>query len=117
MKNLHHFLFVLVLILTATLLSVSEEIRIAVMKNTQIDTIGHFFSFFFLSWLLCSIVKLPTMSTMYCLLAYAAASELGQHYLGYRNGEIKDFVADVLGVLLFVFLRWCAMVYWKKKEI
>jgi len=86
-----------------------------VLTNTQIDTIGHFISFFCLTWVLCSFIKLPTMSVSFCLVLYALLSELGQYYLGYRNGEVKDFVADVLGVLLFVILKWYAVIYFNRK--
>ncbi len=48
------------------------------------------------------------------LIFYAALSELGQYYLGFRNGEMKDFIADLFGIFMFVLLKWVWLVYGKK---
>lgn len=116
MKNLHHILFFLTLILVAVALSFSTELREIILENTQIDTIGHCIGFFILTWVLSSFAKLPTQPLVFSLIAYAALSEIGQYYLGFRNGEIKDFVADVIGILLFGFLKWLWLVYGKKSH-
>jgi len=114
LKNLHHFLFFFALLLTAAALSFSPEIRDIIFKNTQVDTIGHCIGFFMLTWVLSSLVRLPLQPLIVALIAYAALSEIGQYYLGFRNGEVKDFVADVIGILLFAFLKWLWLVYGKK---
>lgn len=86
-----------------------------IFTQIKIDTWGHFLSFFLLTWLLNSAFKLPLTNTSICLIVYAALSELGQAYLGYRNGEFLDFIADVAGVILFVSIRWCWIVYGKSR--
>ena len=92
----------------------SSEIRSIVFKNTQIDTIGHFIGFFCLTWLLSSFVKLPTQALVLALVAYAALTELGQYYLGFRNAEMKDFIADLIGIFLFLLFKWIWVVYGRK---
>ena len=37
---------------------------------------------------------------------YGAVTELSQLYLGFRNGEISDFIADVLGISLYMAIKW-----------
>jgi len=100
--------------LAATSLVFSNEIRSLVFRNTQIDTIGHFIGFFCLTWLLSSFVKLPAPALLLSLVAYAALSEWGQYYLGFRNGEMKDFVADLVGIFTFFALKWVWLVYGRK---
>ena len=95
-------------------LSYSSEVRDTVFKNTQVDTIGHCIGFFILTWVLSSLVKLPMQPLIIALIVYAGLSEIGQYYLGFRNGEMKDFVADVIGILLFAFFKWVWLVYGKK---
>lgn len=116
MKNLHHILFILCIILISLTLVFSDELRSIVFKNTQIDTVGHFIGFFCLAWLVSSLGKLPLLPATLSLIVYAALSELGQYYLGYRNGEFKDFFADLGGILLFVLLKWCWLVYRKPQQ-
>lgn len=116
MKNLHHFLFFLTLLLVAIGLTFSGEIRNIVFRNTQVDTIGHFIGFFCLTWVLSSFAKLPSWPLTVSLVAYAALTELGQYYLGYRNGEIKDFVADLTGIFLFILIKWVWLVYGKSRS-
>lgn len=114
LKNLHHFLFILTLILIAISLTFSSDIRSMVFRNTQIDTIGHFIGFFCLTWVLSSLIRLPMWPLTIALIFYAALSELGQYYLGFRNGEMKDFIADLFGIFMFVLLKWVWLVYGKK---
>jgi len=115
MKSRHHLLFFLFLILAFTLVFISEDIRNLIMSNTKIDSIGHIIGFFCLAWILSSFVKLPLLNTAICLVFYAVLSEIGQYYLGFRNGEFRDFIADIIGILLFVILKWCALVYGRKQ--
>ena len=113
LKNLHHILFVLLIVFSTLLLTVSNDLRQIIFDNTQIDTIGHLIGFFCLTWILSSLVKLPSIPLIFSLIVYSALSELGQYYLGFRNGEIKDFVADVMGILLFMLIKWVWLVYVK----
>jgi len=92
----------------------SNEARNIIFRNTQIDTIGHFIGFFCLAWVLSSFIKLSTPALTFSLVIYAGLSELGQYYLGFRNGEVKDFVADILGISFFLLLKWTWLVYGNK---
>jgi VanZ family protein len=76
-----------------------------VFRSPQIDTIGHFISFFVLSWLAISVIKLSLLTTFVTLSFYAGLSELGQYYLGFRNGEFSDFFADVAGIVLYILFK------------
>jgi VanZ family protein len=42
-------------------------------------------------------------------------SEVGQYYLGFRNGEFRDIIADVIGILSFAAVQWFYSFYWRKK--
>lgn len=103
--------------LSLIILVFSSDIRTLIFENTKMDTIGHFIGFFTLSLLLNSIFKLPLLNTITCLIFYAALSEIGQYYLGFRNGEFRDFVADVVGILFFALLKWIYTVYWRKSSL
>jgi len=114
LKNLHHILFLITLLTLSSILLLSNELRQLIFDNTQIDTIGHFIGFFCLTWVLSSLIKLPSGPLTFTLILYSAFSEMAQYYLGFRNGEIKDFVADVIGILLFMLLKWVWVVYGKR---
>lgn len=114
MKSRHHLLFFLVMILMTISIFTFSELRSLLIQHTKIDSWGHLIGFFFLMWILHSLVKLPLLNTAICVIFYAALSEIGQYSLGFRNGEFRDFVADVVGVLLFMLLKWISMVYGKK---
>ncbi|WP_448212091.1 VanZ family protein [Colwellia sp. MEBiC06753] len=113
MKNLHHILFFLIILLATVTFSFSSELRETISSNTHIDSFGHFIGFFLLSWILSSLLKLPSFPLACALIAYAALSEVGQHYLGFRNGELRDFVADLVGIFTFMLLKWLWLVYGK----
>ena len=117
MKSRHHYLFLLTVLLCVIVLAFSSDIRGLIFKQTGIDTIGHLIGFFCLSLLLNSIFKFPLMTTVVCLTFYAALSEIGQYYLGFRNGEFRDFVADVVGILFFALMKWIYTVYWRKSAL
>lgn len=94
-----------------------------IFTQVKIDTWGHFISFFFLTWLLHALFRIPLINTGICLSFYAAFSELGQYYLGYRNGEFLDFLANIIGIALFMAIRWGMIVYgrstykrWSKRK-
>lgn len=114
MKNSSAILLLLFLILVFTItFSVPNELQNQIIKVPKIDSYGHFFTFFILTWFLNSVIKLPLMSTVLALVVYGALSELGQLYLGFRNGEFSDFIADTVGILTFVLIKWGYLVYGK----
>ncbi|WP_420839706.1 VanZ family protein [Colwellia maritima] len=80
-------------------------------RSPQIDTIGHFIGFFILTWFVSSILKLSIFNTFFSLSFYSALSELGQYYLGFRNGEFSDFFADIAGISLYLFLKYVYLLY------
>ncbi|MDX2369969.1 MAG: VanZ family protein [Colwellia sp.] len=82
-----------------------------VFRSPQIDTIGHFIGFFILAWLVHSLIKLTLLETLMTLSFYGALSELGQFYLGFRNGEFSDFFADIAGISLFILLKVLYLAY------
>ncbi len=112
--KIRHFLFLLLILLSLLGLSFSAELRVLFFQYTQIDTVGHFISFFCLTLIIHSVIKLPLTNTCVALACYAALSEFGQYYLGFRNGEFRDFIADVLGIAFFCLLKWVYLVYWRK---
>ena len=113
----HHLAFFILIICCGILLFFSSElllpesIKRLVFRSPKIDTIGHFIGFFVLTWVVSSILKLSLLNTLFSLYFYAALSELGQYYLGFRNGEFSDFFADVAGITLYVFLKYTYLRY------
>lgn len=105
-------LFIFIVIIVSTIISALQTPN-NIFTQIGIDTWGHFISFFFLTWLLHSLCKIALINTSICLLFYGALSEVGQHYLGYRNGEFLDFIGDAAGILLFILLKWCWLMYGK----
>ena len=110
-KARHHFVFLFIILsLIITLLFsdvlLSGDIRKIIFRFPKVDTIGHFITFFSLTWVVHSIIKLPLKVTVFTLIFYAGLTELGQAYLGFRTGEITDFLADVVGILSFVLIKW-----------
>lgn len=119
MKIRHHLTFFILIISATTLLFFSSEfllpieLKKLIFRSPQIDTIGHFISFFILAWLIHSLIKLTLVETLLTLSFYGALSELGQYYLGFRNGELSDFFADIFGVSLFILLKLLHLAYKK----
>jgi VanZ family protein len=119
-KIRHHLAFFIVILLAAILLFFSNELSIPtelkkiVFRSPKIDTIGHFIGFFILAWLIHSWVKLTLVETFITLSFYGALSELGQYYLGFRNGEFSDFFADIGGISLFILLKLLYLTYKKR---
>lgn len=117
MKAQHHLTFFIIIVSSAILLFFSSElllpeaIKKLVFRSPQIDTIGHFIGFFVLTWLVSSVLKLSLLSTLFTLSFYAALSELGQYYLGFRNAEFSDFFADIVGISLYIFLKYTYLRY------
>jgi len=118
-KIRHHLTFFILIISAAILLFFSSELLLpielkkVIFRSPQIDTIGHFISFFILAWLIHSLMKLTLLETLITLSFYGALSELGQYYLGFRNGELSDFYADITGVGLFILLKLLYLIYKK----
>ena len=117
MKAQHHLTFFILIVICAALLFFSSElllpeaIKKLVFRSPAIDTIGHFIGFFVLTWLVASIIKLSLLSTFFTLSFYAALSELGQYYLGFRNAEFSDFYADIAGISLYLLLKYAYLKY------
>lgn len=111
MKRHLHLNFLLLFSVCFVTLFIFDDFRNVLFINTQADTIGHAFGFFFLIWLLHSLIKLPLFTIALCLIFYGALTEMGQYYLGYRNAELRDFIADIIGILFFVFLKCLHIVY------
>ena len=84
------------------------------LNEFAIDTLGHFVGFFFLTWLVfLTLIKFSTANSSLTqlminlalsMIVYAALSELGQYVLGFRHGEVSDFIADLLGIITFTLL-------------
>jgi len=116
-KAQHHLIFFILIVTGASLLFFSSElllpdaIKKLIFRSPQIDTIGHFIGFFVLTWLVSSILKFSLLNTLFTLSFYAALSELGQYYLGFRNAEFSDFFADIAGVSLYLFLKYTYLRY------
>lgn len=117
MKIRHHLTFFILIISAAILLFFSSEVLLPtelkkiIFRSPQIDTIGHFISFFILAWLIHSLIKLTLLETLITLSFYGALSELGQYYLGFRNGEFSDFFADIVGIGSFILLKLLYLAY------
>ncbi|MEW6990103.1 VanZ family protein [Colwelliaceae bacterium 6441] len=92
------------------------DFQAIIKRSTQTDSIGHIISFFMLTWLLSGVFKFPIFNLGTCLVLYAALTELGQLYLGFRNGEISDFLADVFGIALFMMIKWLRIVFLTKEQ-
>lgn len=116
-KTRHHLTFFILIISAAILLFFSSELLLPaelkkiVFRSPQIDTVGHFIGFFILAWLSHSLIKLTLLETLITLSFYGALSELGQYYLGFRNGEFSDFFADIVGISLFILLKSLYLIY------
>ncbi|GHE94771.1 VanZ family protein [Thalassotalea profundi] len=111
--NRHYQLLIVLIILISSFCAyfMLDDLRAIVFRGTQIDSIGHIISFFLLTWLLNGIFKLPLTNCVITISIYAALTELGQYYLGFRNGELSDFFADLVGIALFALLRWGITIY------
>ena len=117
MKNQQRILLLLVIIAITIVISIfSNDWNMTISRITRIDSIGHMIGFFALAWFLFLALKLPTINLSLCLIFYSALTELGQLYLGFRNAEISDFIADLVGISLFMLMRWTMMIYGNKAK-
>ena len=107
MKTQQRLSIILVIILTIMLLTaVFFEPQLVIEQSLQIDTLGHFLGFYCLTWFLHKNLSLPLFNICLCMIFYGAVTEIGQMYLGFRKGEISDFVADVVGITLYMAIVW-----------
>lgn len=115
----HYYFFITVSIISILLLFAHEflpdPLRKRLFQFPALDTIGHLTSFFILTWVSHSIIKLPLFICMPLLIFYAALTEVGQSFLGYRSGELGDFIADIIGISLFVLTKWLYLRFFRKK--
>jgi hypothetical protein len=106
----HYYFFITVIIITISLLFALEFLpdllRGRIFQLPAIDTIGHLTSFFILTWVSHSIIKLSLAVAVPLLIFYSVLTEVGQSFLGFRNGEFGDFLADVIGIFIFVLTKW-----------
>ena len=117
MKSRQHLLLLLTFILITIFVSIiALDFKAIIFRGTQLDSIGHFIGFFILIWFLNGVLKFPLVNIFICLILYAALTELGQFYLGFRNGEISDFIADIVGISFFVIIKWLKLVYFNKHK-
>lgn len=116
MKSQQHLLLFLVFLILVIFTSlVSHDLQAIWFRGTRLDSIGHMVGFFGLTWLLQGVFKFPLIPLSMCLIFYAALTEIGQWYLGYRNAEMSDFIADVVGITAFVALKWLKIMYFTNK--
>ena len=106
----HYYFFITVIIISISLLFAHEFlpdlVRKRIFQLPAIDTMGHLASFFILTWLSHSIIKLSLSLTIPLLIFYGALTEIGQSFLGFRSGEFGDFLADIIGIFIFVLAKW-----------
>lgn len=123
MKARQHSYFLFTVITVTILLFFAHEflpdtLRKHIFQFPEIDTIGHLTSFFILTWVSHSIIKLSLPLCVPLLIFYGALTEIGQSFLGYRSGELGDFIADVIadviGISLFVLAKWLYLSYFRK---
>jgi len=91
-----------------------DTLRKRIFHFPEIDTIGHLTSFFILTWVCHSIIKLSLPLCIPLLIFYGALTEIGQSFLSYRSGQIGDFIADVIGISLFVIAKWLYVSFFRK---
>lgn len=117
MKRKQHLLLFVFFIATLFIAwLIASDIKAITSYQIKIDAVGHFIGFFILTWFIHYFLKLPLFELVITLCSYAALTELAQLYLGYRNGEFSDFIADILGVNFYVLLNWAFIVYGKPKR-
>ena len=105
----HYYFFITVIIITISLLFAHEFLpdllRRRIFQLPAIYTIGHLTSFFILTWVSHSIIKLSLALAVPLLIFYGALTEVGQSFLGFRNGEFGDFPPNLRGLSKYLALR------------
>lgn len=67
----------------------------------NLDKVGHIGSFFMLSWLAYLAYRPRWYWIVLELAFYGIMIEFIQSFLPYRSADVKDFMADMVGVALF----------------
>jgi len=101
-----HLFFSLLFVLFLEILFLSYDVKVQSFLFPKVDSVGHCVGFLFLTWLLNALIKSSTLNLVLCLVLYSALTEIGQHYLGFRNGEFRDFIADTLGIGFFMVIYY-----------
>ena len=116
----HYYFFITVTIVTILLFFalgfLPDTLRKAIFQFPAIDTIGHLTSFFILTWVSHSVIKLSLPICVPLLIFYGALTEVGQSFLSYRDGELGDVIADIIGILLFVLTKWLYLNVFRKTD-
>ncbi|GAA0820540.1 hypothetical protein GCM10009111_26180 [Colwellia asteriadis] len=121
MKIRQYFIFLLILLALLLTLAIFPQFVPSELKNftfrlPKIDTIGHFISFFLLTWVVHSLIKVPLVISVITLIFYAACTEIGQYYLGFRSADWFDFLADATGVISFLLIKLTYLKYVRLKK-
>jgi VanZ family protein len=107
MKIQQRLTIILIFISTIVLLTFTFfDPQNIIKQSLEIDFIGHFIGFYLLTWFLHKKLSLPLINIGICLIFYGVVTELSQLYLGFRNGEVSDYIADVLGISLYMAIKW-----------
>lgn len=101
-----HLFLSLLLVLCLEVLFLSYDVKVQSFLFPKVDSVGHCVGFFFLTWILNTLIKSSILNLVLCLVLYSALTEIGQHYLGFRNGEFRDFIADTLGIGFFMVVHY-----------
>nr|WP_283105634.1 VanZ family protein [Shewanella kaireitica] len=112
-------IFKLALALTLVVVSYLVFSKPSYNINTipHFDKIGHIGSFFVLSYLTYFAFK-PRWYILAVVLAfYAVFIEMVQSQLSYRSASFADFVADMVGILLFYLTQWLYKRYFKASKL
>lgn len=112
-------IFKLALALTLVVVSYLVFSKPSYNINTipHFDKIGHIGSFFVLSYLTYFAFK-PRWYILAVVLAfYAVFIEMVQSQLSYRSASFADFVADMIGILLFYLTQWLYKRYFKASKL
>lgn len=72
-----------------------------------IDKLLHFVAFLILTFFMDLSIKKPLLLSkvaLIFLILYAFLIELVQYFLSYRSAEVFDFISDLLGILVYLYL-------------
>ncbi|WP_275974089.1 VanZ family protein [Shewanella pneumatophori] len=83
----------------------------------NLDKIGHVGSFFMLSYLTYLAFKPKWYLLAVILAGYAIFIEIVQSQLSYRSASFADFIADMVGILLFYTSHWLYNRYFKAAKL
>ena len=73
----------LILVLCLEVLFLSYDVKKQMFLFPPVDSVGHCVGFFFLTWILSSLIKHSLFNLTLCLILYSALTEVGQYYLGF----------------------------------